>query len=117
MSARFYDKAFIYFIRPVGMDGPVKIGCSTLPERRLMEYHAVSPFPLEIVATLKGNIILERRFQQRFAHLRTHHEWFRTDPELTAAIQAIQAGSFDIESLPEGFQRHRRRFDRQGSAR
>lgn len=83
---------FIYFIRPVGMDGPIKIGCSALPENRQLQLMAWSPFPLEIVATIPGSFELERNIHQCFADLHSHGEWFRPGARLTAAISAISAG-------------------------
>ena len=90
----------VYFIRPVGAEGPVKIGCSFAPEGRLSSLMTWSPFPLEIVASVAGDLNLERRFHHRFAHLYSHREWFRAAPELSATIAAIQAGSFDTATLP-----------------
>lgn len=45
---------YVYFLRPAGQDGPVKIGCSTAPQSRLEQYMSWAPFPLEIVATVPG---------------------------------------------------------------
>lgn len=92
--------SYVYFMRPVGAEGPVKIGCSGKPAKRLEAYMNWSPWPLEVVATVPGSFHLEWAFHAKFAHLHTHHEWFREDPELTATIDAIRAGSFDLSSLP-----------------
>jgi len=92
--------AWVYFLRPVGMDGPIKIGCSTCPEARLQSYMPWAPWPLEIAARIDGPRTLEYRFHAAFAHLWTHHEWHRAAPELTAAIDAINAGTFDVNGLP-----------------
>lgn len=92
---------FVYFLRPIGMAGPIKIGCSAVPEARLQTYMPWAPFPLEIAARLPSTgYELEYRFHAAFAHLRTHHEWFSADPALTAAIDAITAGTFDPDTLP-----------------
>lgn len=92
--------SFVYFMRPIGADGPVKIGCSVAPDSRIKTYQAWSPVPLELVATIPGKWAIEWAFHARFAHLRTHHEWFRASPELTETIEAIRAGTFDLTSLP-----------------
>src|SRR3546814_12747101 len=38
----------VYFIRPIGQAGPVKIGCSVGPNKRRPELETWSPVPLEI---------------------------------------------------------------------
>lgn len=85
-------KQFVYFIKPVGMGGPVKIGCSYIPLRRLENLMVWSPYPLEIAATVDGDFELEIRLHTRFRHLHSHHEWFHEAPELTEAIERIKAG-------------------------
>lgn len=37
------ESRFIYFLRPIGWDGPVKIGCSNYPMLRLNALMAWSP--------------------------------------------------------------------------
>lgn len=83
----------IYFIKPVGMEGPVKIGCSSVPAERLETFAAWSPYPLEIAATAPGGYEIERNLHERFAFAHSHGEWFRAVPELVEAIAAIAAGS------------------------
>lgn len=95
-------EARVYFLRPIGAEGPVKIGHSYWPNDRLRTYQHWSPLPLEIAATILGPQALERRFHARFYHLHSHHEWFFADPSLTEAIDAIRAGTFDVSSLPRG---------------
>lgn len=91
----------VYFIRPVGMNGPVKIGCSVHPPQRLYAMLAWSPFPLEIAATIDGDHWVERRFHARFIHLHERNEWFSWSPELGSTIEAINSGAFDISELPQ----------------
>lgn len=92
--------AKVYFIKPVGMAGPVKIGCSSLPERRLVELTIWSPFQLEVVVAVDGNEDLEWRLHASFAADRSHSEWFHASDRLTATMAAIADGSFDFASLP-----------------
>lgn len=82
----------IYFIKPVGMDGPIKIGCSYAPKRRIEDLSVWSPFPLEILATADGGYDVERKLHQRFAYAHSHREWFNPVPELTAAVHDIARG-------------------------
>lgn len=92
----------VYFIRPVGAEGPVKIGFSANPRLRLSHLLHWSPVPLEIVATMPGSRELERRIHAKFRHLHSHKEWFLPAPELSEAIKQVIEGSFDTESLPRG---------------
>lgn len=105
---------FVYFMRPIGQEGPVKIGFSKLPEARLATYQAWSPWPLEVVAKLHvptDNIerkwaarshvqAVERRFHERYFPWHSHHEWFVFNSLLAADIEAIRAGTFDLALLP-----------------
>lgn len=91
----------VYFLRPIGMPGPVKIGASVEPEARMATYQRWSPFPLEIVVAVKGGRELEARFHALFSRLHSHHEWFKGHPEIDAVIDALKAGTFDLSGLPE----------------
>lgn len=82
----------VYFLRPVSLPGPIKIGCSKLPMDRLMAYSAWSPYPLEIAVTIPGFQTLERNIHDCFAHARSHHEWFHPVPELLEAIAKLRDG-------------------------
>lgn len=82
----------VYFIKPVGMDGPIKIGCSKWPEHRLVDLSIWSPFPLEIIASGEGSHELERFIHRMFAESRSHKEWFHATPDLVARILRVQAG-------------------------
>jgi len=88
-----YDGKFIYFIRVLRDDGPVKIGCSIYPMNRLVSLTTWCPYPLEIAATVPGDFEVERKVQNCFADLHTHREWFLPDPRLLAAIDRLKAGA------------------------
>lgn len=90
----------VYFIKPVGMDGPIKIGCSESPERRRRALATWSPFELEIIAEIEGDFDLERRFHAFLQPWHERREWFAGSPEVWAVIKAVQAGSFDTANLP-----------------
>lgn len=100
MSCNRLEPKTVYFIRPVGSLGPVKIGCSRSPDGRQKTLETWSPYALKIVATIAGHHELEHRFHARFAHLHERREWFRWEPELQDVIDAINAGAFDIGTLP-----------------
>jgi hypothetical protein len=83
---------FVYFIRPKGMLGPVKIGYSWCPKQRLYELAAWSPFPLEIVFSIEAKPELERKLHRRFYESHLHREWFSPTADVVRAVQALEAG-------------------------
>lgn len=91
----------VYFIKPVGMDGPIKIGCSQSPQLRREALDNWSPFALEIVAEIEGGFDLERRFHALFVETHQRREWFGWSKRLAATIAAIRDGTFDLATLPE----------------
>jgi hypothetical protein len=90
---------FVYFIRPVGMPGPVKIGHSLNPEQRLHELDGASPFPLELAVKVEGDQAIERAIQNSFADCHSHREWFHPHPRLLRAIAALIAGPGVSEAI------------------
>lgn len=94
----------VYFIRPIGMKGPIKIGCSLSPDGRRSSLETWSPFPLEIIAEVEGGFGTERRFHALFAEWHQGREWFLWTIRLQQVIDAINAQVFDLDSLPEPHQ-------------
>lgn len=90
----------VYFIRQVGVIGPVKIGASIYPRVRLEGLQVWSPVRLEIAAAIKGDFNLERRFHNAFLASHSHGEWFHATPDIEDTILQINAGTFDINTLP-----------------
>lgn len=90
----------VYFIKPIGMDGPVKIGCSKAPESRRNTLEVWSPFPLEIIAEIEGGFDLERRIHALLKPSHQHREWFVATPEVMAVVEQVQKGTFDTTNLP-----------------
>jgi hypothetical protein len=93
---------FVYFLRPVGMEGPIKIGCSARPEGRANALSTWSPFPLEIIAQIDGDFDLERRFHALFIDTHQRREWFDWSDKMREVVDAINACAFDINALPDG---------------
>lgn len=87
--------AYIYFIKPVGLDGPIKIGCSGIPEDRLVSLAAWSPFPLEVIGKTPGTLKDEGFLHRCFSEYHSHHEWFYFTPALGEIITKILASSID----------------------
>lgn len=92
--------ALVYFARPVGALGPVKIGCSVYPKHRIKQIAAWSPVDLEIVAAIDGDEVLEARLHRLFLDSHLRLEWFAWSPELQNVIDKINGGTFDVETLP-----------------
>lgn len=90
----------IYFIKPIGMRGPIKIGCSRVAYRRLQQLRTWSPLPLELLVEMPGGKVVERQFHDRHADFRSHGEWFHWSPSLQRDIDLIAAGEFDAFVLP-----------------
>lgn len=79
----------VYFIKPVGKDGPIKIGCSRDPSTRLDNLMDWSPWPLEIIGTISGTTQDESFLHKCFAEYHSHREWFHSAPELRDEIDRI----------------------------
>lgn len=82
----------IYFMRPVGMAGPIKIGCSTCVHERLESLAVWSPFPLEVIYTEPGGYKLEQKIHQAFADYHSHREWFHPGERLLTSIGKLLSG-------------------------
>lgn len=82
----------IYFVRPIGMAGPIKIGCSKQVEFRIDGLATWSPYPLELIVTIEGQGGLERNIHECFADLHSHKEWFHPGKSLLEFIEKLKAG-------------------------
>ena len=82
----------VYFIKPIGLPGPIKIGCSWNPVDRMKMLMAWSPYPLEIIIAIPGSYKLEKNLHDCFADLYSHREWFNPGPTLLEAIEQLKAG-------------------------
>lgn len=80
----------VYFLKPIGMAGPIKIGCSNWPENRLKAVDIWSPFPLELLASAPGMNREEGRLHWRFRETRSHGEWFFASPDLLRLIDHVR---------------------------
>src|SRR3546814_17810183 len=94
----------VYFIRPIGQTGPVKIGCSVGPNKRRHELETWSHVPLEIFAEIDGGFDIARRFHAKFQDPHARREWFTGSQGLPATITAINTGAFELSTLHEPVQ-------------
>jgi len=84
----------VYFMRPVGQQGPIKIGCSKEPRQRLESLSIWSPVPLEIICYVKGSYSDEYFLHSGFHKSLSHREWFHWSQRLEDTIARIrEAGS------------------------
>ena len=86
---------YVYFIKPVGLDGPIKIGSSDVPLRRLEDLMVWSPFPLELIGKTPGSTTDEFFLHTCFSDSHFHHEWFHFTPALRHAIDKMLASSIN----------------------
>lgn len=111
---------YVYFAQAFG-GGPIKIGLSADPKRRISNLNTASPQRLDLLAVLPGGVWLERCLHGLFQKDRLHGEWFaadapglaelietvvapewagRTHPELHSAVAAIQSNAALLEVQP-----------------
>jgi len=86
------DFGYVYFARPVGMLGPIKIGFTGNPDQRIDLLTRGSPFPIEYAVVIRGCFTLESRLRHCFADARSHSEWFHPVPRLLELIAKLKAG-------------------------
>ncbi len=73
----------VYFAQAASGEGPVKIGYSGDPAKRLVLFQIGSPVLLAIWAVMPGQPADERRLHEEFAAFRLWGEWFQpADPIL-----------------------------------
>lgn len=78
----------LYFI---GSDnGPIKIGISISPYKRLKQLQTSHPYRLKILAIVAGGCQQEPEYHERFAAFRLEGEWFEPRPELLAEIERLK---------------------------
>lgn len=83
---------WVYFVKPIGMPGPIKIGCSAMPRHRLSQLNSWAAFPLEIICRIPGDYDAERRFHARLQADWSHSEWFHPTPDVLAVVESAKLG-------------------------
>lgn len=111
MGLRKSDPVTVYFMRRADGEGPIKIGASQMPTKRLAEVTHWASCPLEILATLPGDAELEERLHAAFEASRLHGEWFEATPKLLAVVAQAQAGALTEATLPPKAQKQRQPLD------
>ena len=89
----------VYFIQARN-GGPVKIGYSGNPKKRLYDLSVASFEPLRLVAVVPGDRRDEREVHEQLDHLRIRGEWFRPSEEMREVVRERQTG--DVTYLCAG---------------
>lgn len=83
---------FIYFMKPVNLNGPIKIGHTVMPDHRLCVLGYWSPFELEFIGLHEGTIGDEWNLHTKFASYRLHNEWFLPSDEMNDCLAKLSGG-------------------------
>lgn len=88
----------VYLVEATGID-KVKIGFATNLADRLRNLQTACPVPLKLLAVVAGGDEVELELHRRFAHLRSHGEWFFLTTEVRNAIERLawQPGCCPLE--------------------
>jgi hypothetical protein len=85
---------YIYFIQ-AELGGPIKVGCSFDPERRLRQLQLLCPFKLKLLGRLIGSRADEKKMHEA---MRKHHawgEWFHPSRYLMGMVEMAAANMID----------------------
>lgn len=95
------NSGLVYCIQAVN-GGPIKIGASENPDKRLKELQTGHPHSLAIIGTFPGGYRLEGQLHRYFADERTYGEWFDVSlPEIEAVIEHLSTEYHRSESATE----------------
>lgn len=77
----------IYFIQ-AGIDGPIKIGHTSLPDpmKRVKTLQASCPAKLTLLGTLPGDSAMESIIHRKLEKFRVYGEWFKDTEEVRSAM-------------------------------
>lgn len=81
---------YVYFVRMVTGEGPIKIGTSRDVEKRLAAISWGSPYPIELLAVTPGSHVLEHAYHDRFAAHRMSGEWFKPVAEILGEVAELR---------------------------
>lgn len=99
------NKGWVYFIRS-GEDGPLKIGWTVDPQKRLEQLQTGSFVRLFILGTIEGSAGGESAFHRRWANYRIRGEWFEPAPEILEFVEVHRHRGFieaDIDDLDDDY--------------
>ena len=82
----------VYFARPVGALGPIKIGVSRCPKRRVEELSFAEKRAVALMHTMNGDGKLEHALFRCFADIHERGEWFKPHWRLVGFIEQLKSG-------------------------
>lgn len=85
----------IYYIQR-GEDGPIKVGFSDNPDRRLKELQTGSGEPLRILAVIPGDRALEKEIHVRLQGCRGVGEWFKPGALELEYLQRLMNVQYEV---------------------
>lgn len=93
---------FVYFIGAYqgGVLQAVKIGWSKNLEARLVSLQIANHCELRLLASVLGDVQLEKQFHREWATEQLQGEWFRPTAGLLSLVSQIQAGTWQSPFRP-----------------
>lgn len=80
----------IYYAQAGGRRGPIKIGHTARLALRLTAIKTASPYPISILATEDGGVVVEHTRHVAFAKDRLNGEWFKPSRSLLCHIATLE---------------------------
>lgn len=91
----------VYFVRR-GKSGPIKIGYSRNPAKRIASMQTANAAPLVILGTIPGDTKVEHAILNNLSEYRLRGEWVRPDPiALRYLHDCIRAGTVAALRAPK----------------
>lgn len=90
----------IYVVKPVSFRGPYKIGVTSDLARRFRTICNQSPFEMELLCSMPGDKLLERRIHAHLIDAHERCEWFRDCLAVRVLVLSIKDGTFSADHLP-----------------
>lgn len=94
------EASFVYFIR-LGEDGPIKVGNSVNPARRMAELRGWFPYELKFLGQVPGTLPDEEAIHVRFADHWIRGEWYEATQFVLTEVSRIIATK-EFPSRQEG---------------
>lgn len=80
----------IYFVQAKELK-KIKIGFTTMPtSKRLKTLQGCSPDEIVLLCEMKGSLLDEKMFHEKFAYCNSHFEWYHPDSKLLEYIEILK---------------------------
>lgn len=83
----------VYFIQCGMFGGPIKIGKANHPVKRLAALQVASPYPLFLLGTVAGGLVLETQLKQELSGDLIRGEWFKPSRKVIERIAGLLGSS------------------------